>query len=1513
MPFNVSASENLAYIVPNLDSSLKSWWKMNDVSGTSVVDSMGSNTGISARDTSLMSMLGHMGGALNFNGTSDYVEMADSASLRSPTTEITMSAWVKVNSIGNDQYIIQKDYGPASYWQSWDSGITANGRFFFSVSNGTNEGGCGTPGNRYSYWYSVPTLSAGQWYHVVGKWKYTGAGATDGKIYINGTEVSTTILFYGGNEVTDIRYCGHGGNVWLGMYKVDGTPRYRLNGSLDDVMVFNRALTAGDIAALYNGQDINYNTTLLTGNYTYSVYASDLAGNVATSSTSNFTVDSTAPTISSVFTNAVSGSYGVGATIPINVNFSESVTSTGNVTVNLNTGRSCTFTISNASSGGCTYTVQAGDNTSGLAVSSVSGTIKDQVTNSMVTPATPVSNLPAGIVIDNTAPTVAITSPLTSTRVNASKVITFTDSETVAPKCSVDNINWTNCTSGTTTVGNISQFAGLTEDSTFTLYLKDTDLANNVGTTSVGSITKDTTSPSISFTDGVEIGPVSSDTIVADWGGAFVTKWKYNTGTTCSTVSADYPNFGPAIATQATATNNGKYICLYAADAAGNYVTWVSSNTINIDATSPTVTINQAAGQADPTSASPINFTAVFSESVSDFATGDVTLSGTAGATTATVTGSGTTYNVAVSGATGLGTVIANIAAGVAHDIGGNPSVVATYTDNTVTIGNPTPTTTSLSPSTTFAGAAGFTLTVNGTNFVSGAVVNFNGSAKTTTYVSSTQLTATIPATDVATVGSYNVTVTNPAPGGGTSNAQTFAVTAAAVPGVPTGVTATVSNTQVTLAWTAPGSTGGSPITGYNIYRSTTPGGEGTTVYATSSASPYINIGLTRGTTYYYQVATVNRVGVGTFSGEVSAVISATAPGAPTITSATASAIGNGTQIVLNWTAGPTGGSPITSYKVYRSTTFGGGDLLISGGCSSLGNVLTCTDATVTTGTAYYYKIKAHNAIDDSIFSNEIHIAASLAPTAPTAISALAGNNQIILTWTAPGGSTVSFYKIYRSTASNGQGNTAVATIGNALTSYTDINVPSINTATYYYKVTAVNGAGESDKSNEVSDSAPFIMQITPVPSPTGDTTPDYTFSSTKAGAITYQGSCSSATTSAVAGNNTITFNTLASNATYSNCKLKVTANSNLLSVDPFTINTTAPTTFATATAGGNAYTFGNWTNQSSVAVTLCDGAGPTCAPTPYLSYYCIDTNNSCTPTIIYNSTNKPTISNQGLTYIRFYSKDDAGNSNAISNYSATIKIDTTAPVVNAGPDIQTNSSYTSLATASDTGSGIDSYSWSKVSGLGTITFGSATSANTTILASTSGAYSLRLTVTDNVGNFAYDDFNLVWGAPNPTFETSVSVSSVRIPERALMVPWSATTDFKIGNAIITARDKDGVLKNSMAFSSGWMQNGSAVTFSFTYSADKAPYHIYAEVPVTAQGANIICKADCTPVAANSGWYYIPSSAINPTVLSAGGSYPTCSTNNSTCTATGDLRNGIAVNSANVVSGNWRILLQTIK
>ncbi|MGA2606727.1 MAG: choice-of-anchor D domain-containing protein [Terriglobia bacterium] len=90
--------------------------------------------------------------------------------------------------------------------------------------------------------------------------------------------------------------------------------------------------------------------------------------------------------------------------------------------------------------------------------------------------------------------------------------------------------------------------------------------------------------------------------------------------------------------------------------------------------------------------------------------------------------------------------------------------------------GNPVPAITSLSPSSTSAGSTAFTLTVNGSNFVSSSVVRWNGSDRTTTFVSATQLHAAIPASDIVTGGTAQITVFNPSPGGGASNALSFAI-----------------------------------------------------------------------------------------------------------------------------------------------------------------------------------------------------------------------------------------------------------------------------------------------------------------------------------------------------------------------------------------------------------------------------------------------------------------------------------------------------------------------------------------------------------------------------------------------------------------------------------------------------------------------------------------------------------------------------------------------------------------
>ena len=89
----------------------------------------------------------------------------------------------------------------------------------------------------------------------------------------------------------------------------------------------------------------------------------------------------------------------------------------------------------------------------------------------------------------------------------------------------------------------------------------------------------------------------------------------------------------------------------------------------------------------------------------------------------------------------------------------------------------PRPSVASLSPNSAILDSSAFTLTVNGSNFVAGATVFWGGSSRATQFVSSTELTASILASDVATAaGDIDITVQNPSPSAGTSNVSTFAL-----------------------------------------------------------------------------------------------------------------------------------------------------------------------------------------------------------------------------------------------------------------------------------------------------------------------------------------------------------------------------------------------------------------------------------------------------------------------------------------------------------------------------------------------------------------------------------------------------------------------------------------------------------------------------------------------------------------------------------------------------------------
>ena len=191
--------------------------------------------------------------------------------------------------------------------------------------------------------------------------------------------------------------------------------------------------------------------------------------------------------------------------------------------------------------------------------------------------------------------------------------------------------------------------------------------------------------------------------------------------------------------------------------------------------------------------------------------------------TTLTATAAtGSTFTGWSGACTGTGTCTATL--------GGNMAVTATFDLAPA----PVPVMSSLSPSTAVAGSAGFTLTVNGSGFVTSSVVRWNGVARTTTYVSGSQLRAAIDSADLASQSSIPVSVSTPAPGGGASGVMSFVISAPAItqsssssitPGVPTGLSVTqgaayTDGVTFAIAWNA--------VSGASSYRYTAAFNDGT-------------------------------------------------------------------------------------------------------------------------------------------------------------------------------------------------------------------------------------------------------------------------------------------------------------------------------------------------------------------------------------------------------------------------------------------------------------------------------------------------------------------------------------------------------------------------------------------------------------------------------------------------------------------------------------------------------------
>jgi hypothetical protein len=226
------------------------WWKLDDGSGSSATDSSGNgNTGTLQNSPTWLA--GKLGGALSFNGSNQYVDIGNPSDLRI-TGSLTITAWVNGTSYAGDNVVLSK--WAAAGNRSYDLRISvtdcgaADVEFLLSDDGSSPETLCGTT-----------AIGTGGWHFIAAVYDPSTPAM---KIYVdgalNGTNtVNPPLSLYNGTQ-----------NVNMGR-KSDASGYF--NGALDDVRIYNRALSASEIAQIYN-----YNPLSRTAKGTISSNANSL-------------------------------------------------------------------------------------------------------------------------------------------------------------------------------------------------------------------------------------------------------------------------------------------------------------------------------------------------------------------------------------------------------------------------------------------------------------------------------------------------------------------------------------------------------------------------------------------------------------------------------------------------------------------------------------------------------------------------------------------------------------------------------------------------------------------------------------------------------------------------------------------------------------------------------------------------------------------------------------------------------------------------------------------------------------------------------------------------------------------------------------------------------------------------------------------------------------------------------------------------------------------------------------
>lgn len=457
MAVNISSSDtNSHYVVNDFDNSLIGWWRMERGNGTFFVDDKGGNNGTcSGTGCPTYSSAGAFGGSYGFDGNGRYVTTSNSIGTFPANASYTFSAWAKIADTSSTTYRRVLNLVNSGIFRPSLASYTNT--FSFFLRNGNNV----------DSFVGTGAVTQDTWYHVVAVYD----GLTNNQsIYLNGVWKQSVIPSNGTSAFNGILYIGATNNY---------------NGSIDEVMIFNRTLSAGEIQSLYNAtasQYYNNFTSLSDGTHTFKGYAVDAAGNKNNTEQRNVTVDTTMPNATLVVPDNLS--Y---------LNYSSSINFTANLSDNIGIKNATLFIYNNTGLvNQTTTTFSAG------VVNTVIGTVVSLVDN-VYTWFYSLFDFAGNIfttgnrtmTVDTINPNVNILYPLNITYIINVSAINFTVSDTNLQAC------WLSLNSGVTNNSiacgnNLTELTSIEGTNIWRVYANDS--AGNVNYSSV-TFFKDTIPP----------------------------------------------------------------------------------------------------------------------------------------------------------------------------------------------------------------------------------------------------------------------------------------------------------------------------------------------------------------------------------------------------------------------------------------------------------------------------------------------------------------------------------------------------------------------------------------------------------------------------------------------------------------------------------------------------------------------------------------------------------------------------------------------------------------------------------------------------------------------------------------------------------------------------------------------------------------------------------------------------------------------------------------------------------